>query len=254
MKEGRSSEGNTERKEEGGGGSCREKEEEEKETKRRKKRRRRGRKRRKEEEEKERRKRRRKRSLRTGVEWTTASSRAGLNASGRWWPRGRRRKTSQPRSGVISFRARSVLVAGELKGEVAQVDFFGGFGSGLLHSRHSDLTPIPTPQSSTFSWCSFPSGQASRFQEPDLRFCCASPPYRALARVVVVVAATWHKQKRTRTTTKKNKNNNTSSTTKTTIATIAPEGVLLLASCHASATLERLRASSDKRLPKQKLM
>ena len=244
MKEGRSSEGNKGRRR--GGGSCREKEEEEKETKRR----RRGRKRRK----RRRKRRRRKRSLRTGVEWTTASSRAGLNASGRWWPRGRRRKTSQPRSGVISFRARSVLVAGELKGEVAQVDFFGGFGSGLLHSRHSDLIPIPTPQSSTFSWCSFPSGQASRFQEPDLRFCCASPPYRALARVVVVVAATWYKQKRTRTTTKKNKNNNTSSTTKTTIATITPEGVLLLASCHASATLESLRASSDKRLPKQKLM
>ena len=113
MKEGSSSEGNKGRRR---GGSCREKEEEEKETKRRK-RRRRGRKRRKEEEEKERRKRRRKRSLRTGVEWTTASSRAGLNASGRWWPRGRRRKTSQPRSGVISFRARSVLVAGELKVE-----------------------------------------------------------------------------------------------------------------------------------------
>ena len=189
MKEGRSSEGNKGRRRGGeavgrrrrrrrrqrggrrGGGG------EEKEGKTRRKKRRRKR-------------RRRKRSLRTGVEWTTASSRAGLNASGRWWPRGRRRKTSQPRSGVISFRARSVLVAGELKGEVAQVDFFGGFGSGLLHSRHSDLTPIPTPESSTCSWCSFPSGQASRFQEPDLRFCCASPPYRALARVVVVVAAT----------------------------------------------------------------
>ena len=120
MKEGRSSEGNKGRRRGGeavgrrrrrrrrqrggrrGGGG------EEKEGRRKKRRRKR---------------RRRKRSLRTGVEWTTASSRAGLNASGRWWPRGRRRKTSQPRSGVISFRARSVLVAGELEGEVAQVDF-----------------------------------------------------------------------------------------------------------------------------------
>ena len=100
MKEGRSSEGNK-----GGGGG------EEKEGRRKKRRRKR---------------RRRKRSLRTGVEWTTASSRAGLNASGRWWPRGRRRKTSQPRSGgpgvdveidKISLRALSVLVAGELKVE-----------------------------------------------------------------------------------------------------------------------------------------
>ena len=46
--------------------------------------------------------------------------------SGRWWLRGRRRQTSQPRSGgpgvdveidKISFRALSVLVAGELKVE-----------------------------------------------------------------------------------------------------------------------------------------
>ena len=33
-------------------------------------------------------------------------------------------------------------------------------------------------------------GRRHGVQEPDLRFCCASPPYRALARVVVVVAAT----------------------------------------------------------------
>ena len=35
---------------------------------------------------------------------------------------------------------------------------------------------------------------------------------------------------------------------------VTPEGVLRLAKCHASATLESLRASSREHLPRQKLM
>ena len=37
------------------------------------------------------------------------------------------------------------------------------------------------------------------------------------------------------------------------LKTVTPEGVLLLARCHASATREGLRASSREHLPRQKL-